>query len=129
MESPPTTEPCVIENSQVISGCSIDGPIPMPDDGYAPFVRGEQIYLGVTPAGECVGGSTQWTYEPCGEGLTWYYDAKTDTIIDPANVRLPVTGDHTAQQVSLAGTLVLVGAIVVYLTRRKRDNAPSHIEG
>lgn len=27
--------------------------------------RGEPIYLGETPAGDCVSGTTQWTFEPC----------------------------------------------------------------
>jgi len=92
---------------------TIDGPI----DVTTPFQRGEPIYLGTTPAGGCVSGSTQWTYEPCGDALT----TTTAVVgVDPATVQLPATGADLNIGIA-AGLFVLVGWIMVWKTRPRPE--------
>jgi hypothetical protein len=85
-------------------------PIYDPIDVTTPFVRGEAIFLGTTPTGECVSGSTQWTYEPCGEGLTWVVTTNPLTG-DPASIHLPVTGNGSLVLALVAVPLVIFGLV------------------
>jgi hypothetical protein len=106
----PTTEPVVIEEP------AEPGPPLGPDDRSGP------IYLGTTPAGECVSGSTQWTYEPCGDGIivdsgTPPVPLPTTTVANPLDYQLPATGGGTIIG-GLAALLLLTGIACAHLSKR-----------
>lgn len=98
-------------------------PVPPPPE---PAVRvGDPIYLGTTPAGECVSGSTQYTFEPCDEnGIilevgTPPVPTSTVAIVEvPVQHTLPVTGGTTIVG-GIAALILVSGVACKHLSKRK----------